>query len=360
MPSIKILTVVGARPQFVKAAVVSRAIANHGNLNEVIVHTGQHFDANMSTVFFEELGIPKPGHNLGIGGGSHGANTGQAMEAVERVMLEERPDLVLVYGDTDSTLAGALAAAKLCIPVAHVEAGLRSFNRRMPEEVNRVVTDHVSHLLFAPSRTAIDNLAREGIASEMVHRVGDVMYDAVLAFTPVAERRSLILSTLALTPKSYVLVTLHRKENTDDPDRLHAILAGLSQAELPVLLPLHPRTRNRLAEFGIRPDPRIRLVDPVGYFDMMLLERNARLIATDSGGVQKEAYFHGVPCLTLRDETEWVELVELGANQLVGASANAIASALAHPPRLSDHTHGAYGDGRSAERIAALLHGFQV
>lgn len=360
MRSKKILTVVGARPQFVKAAVVSRALADHGGLHEVIVHTGQHFDDNMSTVFFDELDIPKPAHHLGIGGGSHGANTGRALEAVERVMLDEQPDIVLVYGDTDSTLAGALAAAKLCIPVAHVEAGLRSFNRRMPEEVNRVLTDHVSELLFAPSAAAIDNLAREGIGGSKVYSVGDVMYDAVLAFTPVAERRSDVLASLGLAAQAYALVTLHRKENTDDATRLRSILDGLQRSGLPVVLPLHPRTRNRLTDFGIRPGPRIRVVDPVGYFDMMLLERNARLIATDSGGVQKEAYFHGVPCVTMRDETEWVELVELGVNRLVGADADAIAAALERPPVVAGVTRGAYGDGHSAARIASMLHGFEA
>ena len=360
MTAKKILTVVGARPQFVKAAVVSRALASHGGLTEVIVHTGQHFDDNMSTVFFDELGIPTPAFNLGVGGGSHASNTGRAMEAIERVMQDEAPDLVLVYGDTDSTLAGALAASKLCIPVAHVEAGLRSFNRRMPEEVNRVLTDHVSNLLFTPSRAAIENLAREGISGSKVQSVGDVMYDAVRVFTPVAQRRSVILSTLGLRSGEYALATLHRKENTDEPARLRSILDGLAQGNVPVVLPLHPRTRNRMADFGIRPDPLIRLVDPVGYFDMMLLERGASMIATDSGGVQKEAYFHGVPCITLRDETEWVELVELGVNRLVGADTQAIADAMINPPRAALESGGAYGDGHSAERIATLLHEFQA
>jgi UDP-GlcNAc3NAcA epimerase len=354
----KILTVVGARPQFVKAAVVSRALADHGGLQEVIAHTGQHFDDNMSAVFFDELAIPKPTHHLGIGGGSHGANTGRALEAIEGVIRVEQPDIVLVYGDTDSTLAGALAAAKLCIPVAHVEAGLRSFNRRMPEEVNRVLTDHVSELLFAPSAAAIENLEREGIDACKVHSVGDVMYDAVLAFTPVAERRSDVMVRLGLTAGTYALVTFHRKENTDDPTRLRSILDGLQRSTLPVVLPLHPRTRNRLVEFGIRPGPGICVIDPVRYFDMMVLERNARLIATDSGGVQKEAYFHGIPCITMRDETEWVELVELGVNRLVGTDADAIATALESPPLGAGNTRGAYGDGHSALRIASLLHGF--
>lgn len=354
----KILTVVGARPQFVKAAVVSRALADQGGLKEVIVHTGQHFDDNMSTVFFDELGIPQPAHNLGIGGGTHGANTGRALEAIERVMKDEAPDIVLVYGDTDSTLAGALAAGKLCIPVAHVEAGLRSFNRRMPEELNRVLTDHISELLFTPSQAAVDNLSHEGITGSKVHSVGDVMYDAVLTFSPIAERRSVVMSTLGLTPGAFALVTLHRKENTDDAARLRSIFDGLGRSQMPVVLPLHPRTRNRLSEFGIKPGMGVLIVDPVGYFDMMQLERNAGLIATDSGGVQKEAYFHGVPCVTMRDETEWVELVELGVNRLVGAQADLIADALAKPPVVAGHSRSAYGDGRSAQRIAEILSGY--
>lgn len=359
MSSKKILTVIGARPQFVKAAVISRALAARTSLREVIVHTGQHFDDNMSTVFFDELGIPTPAYNLGIGGGSHGANTGRALEAVERVMQKQRPDIVMVFGDTDSTLAGALAAAKLCIPVAHVEAGLRSFNRQMPEEVNRVLTDHLSSLLFSPSAGARANLEREGIPGQRVQVVGDVMYDAVRTFAPVAARRSTVVAALGLAPGDYTLATLHRKENTDNPDRLRSILAGLARGEQPTVLPLHPRTRQRMAEFGIDCEPGIRLIDPLGYFDMMELERNARVIATDSGGVQKEAYFHGVPCVTMRDETEWVELVALGVNRLVGADADAIADSLRRPPRIAGAAQNIYGDGATAERIGDLLDRFQ-
>lgn len=349
----RILTVVGARPQFVKAAVVSRALARSG-MDEVMVHTGQHFDANMSDVFFDELEIPPPRHNLGIGGGGHGANTGRSLEQIERVIGDERPALVLVYGDTDSTLAGALAAAKLCIPVAHVEAGLRSFNRRMPEEINRVLTDHVSTLLFAPSQVAVSNLEREGIAGPRVQMVGDVMCDAALSYGRLAAQRSRIVEQLSLQPRGYVLATLHRKENTDDPARLAAILAGLSSCDVPVVLPLHPRTRKRIAEFGLEAGGAIRIIDPVGYLDMMRLEQDAALIATDSGGVQKEAYFHRVPCLTLRDETEWVELVETGVNRLVGADRDAIAAGLRDREFRAARTD-LYGDGATADRIAAAL-----
>lgn len=349
----KIATVVGARPQFVKAAVVSRALQEAG-VEEVLIHTGQHFDANMSSIFFDQLAIPAPKYNLGIGGGSHAQNTGRSMEAIEALIQDESPDAVLVYGDTDSTLAGSLAASKLVVPIAHVEAGLRSFNRRMPEEINRVVTDHLSAVLFAPSQAAVDNLAREGIAGERVRLVGDVMYDAVLSFTGIAERRCDPLSALGLAAKEYVLATLHRKENTDDTQRLRQIVDGLAHSECTVVLPLHPRTRSRMTELGLRLEAPIRVIDPVGYFEMLLLEKHARVIATDSGGVQKEAYFHRVPCVTFRDETEWVELVELGVNELVGASEGRIAAALSRP--FADQQFGKiYGDGTASARIASIL-----
>jgi UDP-GlcNAc3NAcA epimerase len=348
----KLVTVVGARPQFVKAAVVSQALSRHSEFSEVLVHTGQHFDDNMSAVFFDELSIPQPAYNLGIGGGTHGVNTGRAIEAIERVLIDEKPDWVVVYGDTDSTLAGAIAAAKLEIRVAHVEAGLRSFNRAMPEEINRVLTDHVSQLLFVPSKAAIDNLANEGITGPSVQWVGDVMYDAVKVYSDVADRRSIVLRQLELSDGGYVLVTLHRKENVENPARLTSILRGLAQSRWPVVLPLHPRTRKKIGELELKIGSRIRLIDPIGYLDMMSLEKHARAIATDSGGVQKEAYFHGVPCITLRDETEWVELVDIGVNRLVGSDADAIAAALEAPhppvPRAID----LYGSGDAAERIA--------
>lgn len=352
-----VLTIVGARPQFIKAAVVSRALRAQPGVREVLVHTGQHYDDNMSRVFFEELEIPEPDYHLGIGGGTHGQNTGRMLEALEEVLLQERPDWVLVYGDTDSTLAGALAAAKLHIPVAHVEAGLRSFNRRMPEEINRVLTDHVSDLLFAPTEVAVRNLLREGIPSDKIHLVGDVMYDAALYYGEKAERESQVLRRLGLVPKGYVLATLHRAENTDDPERLRVVLQALAQVnkEVPVVLPVHPRTRKRAEAFGLdHLLGEVLAIEPVGYLDMVMLEKNARVIATDSGGVQKEAFFHRVPCVTLREETEWVELVELGWNRLC-------------PPRdpasivgylLHDWTGGEatpYGTGHAGSAIAAHL-----
>jgi UDP-GlcNAc3NAcA epimerase len=347
----KILTVIGARPQFIKAAVVSRAFRQCMGVSEIIVHTGQHFDANMSAVFFDELDIPKPDFHLGIGGGTHGQNTGRTIEAIEGVLLQEKPDWVLVYGDTDSTLAGTIAAVKLHIPLAHVEAGLRSFNRAMPEEVNRVLTDHAAALLFAPTETAMRNLANEGIAGAKVRNVGDVMYDAALYYADRAEQTSQILTQLKLTSKSYVLATLHRQENVDDRARLSSILQGFAASNKPIIMPLHPRTRKRLQEFGLAIPQTAHIIDPVGYLDMVMLEKHAALIATDSGGVQKEAYFHQVPCVTLRDETEWVELVEWGANRLVGADARWIAKAV-NEEYSAVKSKNLYGDGDSGTKVA--------
>jgi UDP-GlcNAc3NAcA epimerase len=357
----KIVTVVGARPQFIKAAAVSRALPPEGGIEEVLVHTGQHYDENMSDVFFTELGIPRPRHHLGIGSAGHGAQTGRMLEAIERVLLQERPDVLLVYGDTNSTLAGALAAAKLHVPVAHVEAGLRSFNRRMPEEVNRVLTDHVSEWLFAPTDTAMGNLAREGLPAAKTHLVGDVMFDAALYYG--ARSRDDCLERLGVTPKGYVLATIHRAENTDSPSRLRGLVAGLAAvaAELPVVLPLHPRTRAVLQREGLLEscDRQLRLCDPVGYLEMVALEKHARLIATDSGGVQKEAFFHRVPCVTLREETEWVELVELGWNRLVPPGdamtvREGLTAALAQT-RPEEPPAGLYGGGMASGRIVELL-----
>lgn len=350
----RILSVVGARPQFVKAAVVSRVLAERG-VPEILVHTGQHYDTNMSQVFFEEMHIPTPQYNLGVGSGSHGDQTGETLKRVERVMLDERPDRVLVYGDTNSTLAGALCAAKLHIPVAHVEAGLRSFNRRMPEEINRVLTDHVSDWLLCPTATAVENLEREGIGRG-VHEVGDVMYDAVLFYQPIAARRSSILKDLSLMPQTYYLATIHRAENTDDPRRLGSILEALAQVGRPIVLPLHPRTRRILREQGLETPGTVRLLEPVSYFDMLLLESHAAAIFTDSGGVQKEAFFFHVPCITLRDETEWVETVAAGWNTVVGTDTQRILEASARlthrppeePPLL-------FGDGRAGEKICKII-----
>ena len=322
--TLKILTIVGARPQFIKAAAVSRAIRETDGLSEVMVHTGQHFDSNMSDVFFEELDIPKPQHHLDINGGGHGDMTGRMLMAIEPILLEEKPDWVVVYGDTNSTLAGALAASKLHIPVAHVEAGLRSFNRRMPEEINRVVTDHLSALQLCPTTTAVTNLAAEGVAAG-VHHVGDVMYDATLFVTDKAEKSSAILSNLGLASKTYALATIHRAENTGDRQQLLAVVQFLQDQsrKFPVVLPLHPRTRQAALAMGVDLDG-LKVIDPVGYLDMAKLLHNALEVYTDSGGVQKEAYFHRVPCITLRDETEWTETITHGWNRLWKQPAQAV------------------------------------
>jgi len=359
-----ILTIVGARPQFIKAAAVSRALAQTEGTNELLVHTGQHYDPGLSDVFFDELEIPPPSHHLGVGSGSHGAQTGEMLAKIEKVLVKTRPDWVLVYGDTNSTLAGALAAAKLHVPVAHVEAGLRSFNRRMPEEVNRVLTDHASTLLFTPTETADRHLATEGIPAERVRRVGDVMYDVARFFGDKAEQESDVLDRLGLEDKGYVLSTIHRAENTDDPDRLRVVFEALSavHADVPVVLPLHPRTQAVLERSGRTEWARdsVRLIDPVGYLDMVLLERHARLVATDSGGVQKEAYFAGVPCVTLRDETEWTELVDLGWNRLAPPTdVDSVVARLREGLAAEPGTDAAlYGVGDSAQQIVAALVAF--
>lgn len=344
----KLVTIIGARPQFIKAATVSRAIATRDDISEVIVHTGQHYDANMSDIFFDELAIPRPDHHLGIGGGSHGAMTGRQIEAIEAVLVNEKPDCLLVYGDTNSTLAGALAAVKLHIPVAHVEAGLRSFNRRMPEEINRILTDHASDLLFAPTETAMHNLSQEGIPTERTHLVGDVMYDAALFYGDRA-RKPVWFDALPVQVGEFVLATVHRAENTDDPQRLADILSGLSASGKQVILPLHPRTGQRIQSLDLPMISNLHIVPPVGYLEMVWLEKNCDLIATDSGGVQKEAYFHGKPCVTLRDETEWVELVEAGWNILTGSDPDRIAAALASssPPQMNPF----YGEGDTAAKV---------
>jgi UDP-N-acetylglucosamine 2-epimerase len=357
----KIATVIGARPQFIKAAAISRAIAAHRKnegLREILIHTGQHYDDDMSAIFFRELEIPEPKYNLGIGSGSHGNQTGKMLAAIEEVLIKEKPDWVLIYGDTNSTLAGALAAAKLHIPIAHVEAGLRSFNRRMPEEINRVVADQLSTLLLCPSQVAVDNLAAEGIgASPLAPQVvitGDVMADALQFAATKAATRSDILVRLGLQPKGYLLATVHRAENTDDALRLADILAAFAALNEPVVFPTHPRTRKFLLETGYQPPANVKLIDPVGYFDIIALEKSARILLTDSGGMQKEAYWLKVPCITLRDETEWVETVENGWNILTGADTHRIMDAVkkfspptAHPPL--------YGDGQAATHCLEAL-----
>ncbi|NQT19708.1 MAG: UDP-N-acetylglucosamine 2-epimerase (non-hydrolyzing) [Planctomycetes bacterium] len=364
MSKLNIVTIVGARPQFIKAAAVSRAVASHNNgtpaapIVEKIVHTGQHYDENMSQVFFDQLDIPRPHLNLDIGSGTHGAQTGRTLEAIERVLLDDRPDWCLVYGDTNSTLAGALAAAKLHVPVAHVEAGLRSFNRLMPEEVNRVLTDHVSDLLFCPTDAAVTNLADEGIARG-VCRVGDVMYDCALHYAAKAEAiEDEVLATLGLRPKGFFLATVHRAENTDDPERLRGIFAAFEQIatpQRPVVLPLHPRTRNRLEQEGLDAPDHVRCVEPVPYLEMVCLEKNAAVILTDSGGVQKEAYFYRVPCVTLRDETEWVETTRNGCNRLAGAEPARIVEAVAAAEGAQPEWLPMYGGGAASDEIIAML-----
>jgi len=362
----KVVTVVGARPQFIKAAAVSRAIAEHNlenpdnQINEIIVHTGQHYDHNMSEVFFEELDIPRPGHNLGVGSGPHGRQTGRMLEAMEEVLEKENPGWVLVYGDTNSTLAGALAAVKIHIPVAHVEAGLRSFNRRMPEEINRVLTDHAATLLFCPTEAAVENLRHEGITGS-VHRVGDVMYDCLLHYRSKISDNPPTLAALGLKPGGFALATVHRAENTDSPEALKEIFEAFNEisGQLTVLVALHPRTRKYLDSYGIKTAPGVKLLEPVSYLQMIELECNARVILTDSGGVQKEAFFVGAPCLTLREETEWVETVQCGANVLCGASSDRIVGAYVslernHFKRINCIS-GIYGDGEASKSIVNML-----
>jgi len=360
-PDIKVVSVVGARPQFIKCAAVSRELRKVAR--EVLVHTGQHYDDAMSDVFFRELEIPAPDHRLGVGSGPHGAQTGEMLRRIEEVLVAERPDYVLVYGDTNSTLAGALAATKLHVPVAHVEAGLRSFNRRMPEEINRVVTDHLAALHFCPTETAVANLANEGIRED-VYLVGDVMYDATLYYRDVAARKSDILKRLRLQPREYVLATIHRAENTDAPNRLGGIVDGLVQVaqQLPVVLPVHPRTQQALERDQLwqRARAALTVIEPVGYLDMLTLESNARLIATDSGGVQKEAFFCRVPCVTLREETEWVELVPSGWNELVAAFEEgrcAVALLRALDRRLPSVVPQFYGHGDASMYITNVIAG---
>jgi UDP-GlcNAc3NAcA epimerase len=378
----KIVTVVGARPQFVKAAAVRRAIeaynkhASHPRrrrskkaFQEVLVHTGQHYDYAMDGVFFEELQLPKPDYHLGVGSGSHAKQTALMLERIETLLQKEKPDAVLVYGDTNSTLAGALTAAKLNMPVAHVEAGLRSFNRVMPEETNRLLTDHLSTFLFCPTQQAVQNLTKEGIKNgkeKVVKRVGDVMYDSILHYSTLADKKSTILNDLNLFTThdsrltNYYLATLHRAENTDDPKRLRSILAALDEIgkESPVVLPLHPRTKKMITTYGLRlSEGRIRWIDPVSYLDMVSLEKNAKAILTDSGGVQKEAYWFNVPCFTLREETEWVETIDSGWNVLVGTEAERIVEEVRRKRGRKPSAKGTqiFGDGTAGEKIVQIL-----
>jgi UDP-GlcNAc3NAcA epimerase len=347
----KVLSVVGARPEFIQADPISRVL--RGEHHEILVHTGQHYDHQMSRVFFQDLALPEPEHNLEVGSGSHARQTGEMLARLEEVMLDERPDWVIVRGDTNSTLAGALAAAKLGLRLAHVESGARSFDRRMPEEINRLVADRLADLRFCIAPSAIDNLAAEGI-TEGVHYVGDVMYDAMLRNLPIARRTSEIRARLGLTARGYLLATVHRAANTDDACRLRGIVAAFNAIPEPIVFPVHPRTRHALDRLGLTFLPHVRTIEPVGYLDMLALEGDARLILTDSGGVTREAFFAGVPCVTLREETEHVETVTSGWNALVGADARRIVQAVATfqpdgaPPMV-------FGDGTAARKIVDIL-----
>jgi UDP-N-acetylglucosamine 2-epimerase len=347
----KTIHVVGARPQFVKAAMVSRALKGRGE--EFILHTGQHYSENMSQLFFNELELPEPDINLEIGSGSHAEQTSGMLLGIDRYLETIQPDWMIVYGDTNSTLAGALAAAKREIPIAHVEAGLRSYNRSMPEEINRLVSDHLSTLLFCPTDLAVENLKKEGI-SKGVYQVGDVMADSLFVFLEIARKRSAILQSLHLEPKKYALVTVHRSGNTDDRHNLTEIMDGLAGIRTPLIFPMHPRTQRKLAEFGMQVPANVRVIDPVGYLEMLMLESNAECILTDSGGVQKEAYLLGVRCITMREETEWVETVSAGWNCLTGADSSKIEARFDdfHPKNERPQI---YGDGHAADKIIDII-----
>ena len=350
----KVLTIAGTRPQLVKIGAVSRVLREE--FNEVLVNTGQHYDYKMAGVFFDELNIPKPDYNLGIGSDTHGKQTGRMMIAVEDIVEKEKPDVILVYGDTNSTLAGAAVAAKLHIPIIHIEAGLRSYNKRMPEEINRIMTDHISTMLFAPTDNAVENLRLEGI-TEGVHQVGDVMYDAVKYNIGLAEERY-SLEDFNLKSNKYILGTIHRADNTDDPNKLKAILNSFASIDDIVFLPLHPRTKKMIKEFGfeeiLKFNDNIRIVEPISYLEMLLLEKNAKVIVTDSGGVQKEAYFAKVPCITLRDQTEWIETIETGWNKLVNPLTDDLTEMLSDTQK-GEPIDNLYGDGEAAKKIVSIM-----
>ena len=356
---VRLITVLGARPQFIKAAALSRVLKSEfaGQIDEKIVHTGQHYDVNMSDVFFTEMQIPRPHYQLAVGGGNHGAMTGQMLGQVEEILLKEKPDAVLVYGDTNSTLAGSLAAAKLHIPVAHVEAGLRSHNMRMPEEINRILTDRLSKLLFCPSQSSVENLVSEGVAKENCHVVGDVMYDTALFYSKQAQASPAVASLLGQLKSAPVLCSIHRAENTDKRENLEAIVNTLEAvaSETPVILPLHPRTAKFLEQYSLKFE-KTHILPPVGYFDMLKLLEASSFVMTDSGGLQKEAFFFGKPCITLREETEWVELVDQGFNKIVGTNPEKIRAAISHfrSAPLNFKTQ-IYGDGNASRKIAKLI-----
>lgn len=355
----KLITIIGARPQFIKAAAVSREIAKHDDIEEIIVHTGQHFDANMSEIFFKQMQIPKPDYNLEINSLSHGAMTGRMIEKIEEVLLQEKPDWVMVYGDTNSTIAGSLAAKKLHIKVAHVEAGLRSFNRNMPEEINRILTDKISDILFCPTDTAVINLQNEGIGKNSLARIvkcGDVMQDAAIFYSDLAQKPEIEV------PKKFILATIHRAENTDEPKRLTSIFNALSEIsnEIPIILPLHPRTRKIINTSKLTTqNSQLIFIDPVGYLEMIYLLQNCSLVMTDSGGLQKEAFFFEKPCVTLRDETEWDELVENGFNKIVGSNSEKIITGFhIMKDKHLKYDINLYGNGKASERIITKLKTF--
>ncbi len=347
----KIITVIGARPQFIKAAAVSNKLRKKNN--EILIHTGQHYDENMSKIFFDELSIPYPDYNLSVGSGGHGKQTGEMLIKLEEIYEKEKPDMVLVYGDTNSTLAGALVASKMLVPVVHVEAGLRSFNKAMPEEQNRILTDHLASKLFAPTETAVRNLKAEGV-EDNVYNVGDVMFDAVLHFGEIAKEKSRIIEGLNLKDKEYILTTIHRAENTNDISRLKNIIEALNESGKTIVLPLHPRTKKYVGDYELKFNENIKIIDPIGYLDMLSLESNCTKIVTDSGGVQKEAFFMKKPCITMRDETEWVETVENDWNRIVGTDKAKILDAIMNfepskPQKII------FGDGKSSEKICDII-----
>ncbi|MDP7349541.1 MAG: UDP-N-acetylglucosamine 2-epimerase (non-hydrolyzing) [Nitrospinota bacterium] len=358
----KIATVIGARPQFIKAAIVSSHIKRKDEINEIIIHTGQHYDKNMSDVFFDELNIPVPSYNLNIGSATHGKQTGRMIEAIEKILFEEHPDKVLLYGDTNSTLAGAIAASKLNIKIAHVEAGMRSFNKTIPEEINRIITDRVSDILFCPTTAAVENLKNEGMRKG-VYLVGDVMYDSILYFDKISDVKTELHKKLNLNEKDamekYILVTIHRQENTDCIENLSSILNAMSQIKEEIVLPLHPRTKKTIEKEKLSYKENIKIIEPVSYREMLSLEKNAHMILTDSGGVQKEAFIFNVPCITFREETEWVETVENGMNKLTGASTNKILDAYDNFSGNRENLHSdagkVYGNGKSASKIIDIL-----
>lgn len=352
----KIISVVGARPQFIKLAALSRKLREKHR--EVILHTGQHYDDELSKVFFQQLKIPLPDFNLGVGSGNHGQQTGRMLEGIENILLKEKPDLVIVYGDTNSTLAGALAAAKQNVPLAHVEAGLRSYRKTMPEEINRVVSDHLSDLLFCPTRTAVENLRKEGI-TKGVYLAGDVMYDSLLENLKIARKISSVMKDLSLRPNEFYLVTIHRAENTDDQKNLKKIVDILLSLEGKLIFPAHPRVRRFLRKYELlkrlKSKKHVGLIDAVSYWDMLILEENARFILTDSGGVQKEAFFVKTPCVTLREETEWIETVKEGVNKVTGLNLRGIKRILKRKFSPGNVKTSVFGDGKASQKIAEII-----